>query len=115
MITSNRIADRPPIAVKSLEPGLTSFIKGGSMGGYFQAMILGPLISIMGNKKMGSALGSPNQKDLVFLKELFEGGKVIPVIDRCYPLRETAKAIQYLEEGHAQGKVIITVEHDNKN
>ncbi len=88
---------------------------GGSMGRYFQAMILGPLISIMGSKKMGSALGRPNQKDLNFLIELFEGGKVIPVIDRCYPLRETAKAIQYLEEGHAQGKVVITVEHNNKN
>jgi len=47
-----------------------------------------------------------NQKDLAFLKELLEDGKVVPVIDRCYPLSETAEAIRYLEAGHAQGKVI---------
>ena len=55
----------------------------------------------------------PNQKDLAFLKELLETGKVVPVIDRCYPLSETAEAIRYLETGHAQGKVIITVAHNN--
>jgi NADPH:quinone reductase-like Zn-dependent oxidoreductase len=51
----------------------------------------------------------PNQKDLVFVKELLEAGKVVPVIDRRYPLGETAEAIRYLEAGHAQGKVVITV------
>jgi NADPH:quinone reductase-like Zn-dependent oxidoreductase len=54
-----------------------------------------------------------NQKDLVFVKELLEAGKVVPVIDRRYPLSETAEALRYLEEGHAQGKVVITVEHNN--
>jgi NADPH:quinone reductase-like Zn-dependent oxidoreductase len=43
------------------------------------------------------------------MKELIEAGKVIPVIDRCYPLSETAEAIRYLEAGHARGKVVITV------
>jgi NADPH:quinone reductase-like Zn-dependent oxidoreductase len=51
----------------------------------------------------------PNQKDLTFLKALFEAGKVVPVIDRWYPLSETAEAIRYLEAGHARGKVVITV------
>jgi len=51
----------------------------------------------------------PNQKDMTFLKELFEAGKVVPVIDRWYPLSETAEAIRYLEAGHARGKVVITV------
>jgi len=51
----------------------------------------------------------PNQKDLTFLKELFEAGKVVRVIDRWYPLSETAEAIRYLEAGHARGKVVITV------
>jgi len=46
---------------------------------------------------------------LVFLKELLEVGKVVPVIDRRYPLGETAEALRYLEKGHAQGKVVITV------
>jgi NADPH:quinone reductase-like Zn-dependent oxidoreductase len=54
-------------------------------------------------------VGKPNQKDLVFLKELLEAGKVVPVIDRQYPLNEVAEAIRYLEEGHAKGKVVITV------
>ena len=55
-----------------------------------------------------------NKKDLVFIKELLEAGKVVPVIDRQYPLRETAEAIRYLEAGHARGKVIITVEQNNE-
>jgi NADPH:quinone reductase-like Zn-dependent oxidoreductase len=50
---------------------------------------------------------------LVFIKELLEAGKVVPVIDRRYPLRETAEAIRYLEAGHARGKVIITVEQNS--
>jgi NADPH:quinone reductase-like Zn-dependent oxidoreductase len=63
-----------------------------------------------GGKKMGSIAAKPNIKDLAFLKELLEGGKVVPVIDRRYPLSEVAEAIRYLEEGHARGKVVITVE-----
>ncbi len=67
-----------------------------------------------GSKTMGNMLVKPNQKDLVFMKELLEAGKVKPVIDRCYPLSEVPEALRYLEEGHAQGKVVITVEHNNK-
>ena len=63
-----------------------------------------------GSQKMGSmGVAKPNQSDLVIMKELIETGKVKPVIDRRYPLSETAEAIRYLEEGHAQGKVVITV------
>jgi NADPH:quinone reductase-like Zn-dependent oxidoreductase len=54
-----------------------------------------------------------NQKDLVFLKDLLEAGKVVPIIDRRYPLRDVAEALRYLEEGHARGKVVITVDHGN--
>jgi NADPH:quinone reductase-like Zn-dependent oxidoreductase len=54
-----------------------------------------------------------NQKDLVYVKELLEAGKVVPMIDRRYPLRQTAEAIRYLEEGHARGKVVITVEQNH--
>jgi len=87
---------------------------GGSTAQYFQATLLGPLISMMGSKKMGSVLGKPNQKDYAFLIELFEAGKVVPVIDRRYTLSEVAEALRYLEEGHARGKVVITVKHNNK-
>jgi NADPH:quinone reductase-like Zn-dependent oxidoreductase len=65
----------------------------------------------MGSKKMRFFIAKINTKDLVLLKDLLEAGKVVPVIDRRYPLTEVAEAIRYLEEGHAQGKVVITVEH----
>jgi NADPH:quinone reductase-like Zn-dependent oxidoreductase len=72
-------------------------------------------IMILGGKRVGMIdTAEANQKDLVFIKELLEAGKVVPVIDRQYPLRETAEAIRYLEAGHARGKVIITVEQNNE-
>ena len=81
----------------------------------FQVVFLGAWVSMTGSKKIG-AMGTvmPNKEDLVFIKELLEIGKVVPVIDRRYPLSETAEAIRYLEEGHAQGKVVITVAHNDK-
>ena len=82
---------------------------GGSMAQYFQALLLGPLISMTGSRKMGVVMPKPNQKDYVFLIELFEAGKVAPVIDRCYPLSEVPEVLRYLGEGHAQGKVVITL------
>jgi len=57
----------------------------------------------------------PNKKeDMVFLTELFKAGKVVPVIDRRFPLSEVAEAFRYLEEGHHQGKIVINVEPNNK-
>ena len=87
---------------------------GGSMGKFFQAALLGPLISIRGSKKIGSGgMAQPNHEDFLFLKELLETGKVVPVIDKRFPLSEFVEAIRYYGEGHAQGKVVITVEHNN--
>ncbi len=79
----------------------------------FQVVFLGSWMSMTGSNKLGT-MGSavPNQKDLLFIRELLETGEVVPAIDRRYQLRETAEAIRYLEEGHAQGKVVITVEHN---
>jgi NADPH:quinone reductase-like Zn-dependent oxidoreductase len=83
---------------------------GGSMRQMSQAMIQGPWISMTGSQKMGNmGVAKPNRKDLATLKGLLEAGKVKPVIDRCYPFEQVADAIRYLEEGHAQGKVVITV------
>jgi NADPH:quinone reductase-like Zn-dependent oxidoreductase len=76
-------------------------------------MLLAPLLSLIGTKKTRFFIANINQKDLVFLKDLLEAGKVVPVIDRRYPLSGAAEAIRYLEEGHAQGKIVITVEHGN--
>jgi NADPH:quinone reductase-like Zn-dependent oxidoreductase len=55
------------------------------------------------------ATANPNKRDLLVLKELLETGKVVPVIDRTYPLSDTAEAIRYLETGRARGKVIINI------
>jgi NADPH:quinone reductase-like Zn-dependent oxidoreductase len=89
-------------------------VAGGSMAQIFQAMLLGPLVSRIGRKQIGfQGIATSPKKDLLVIKELLEAGKVVPVIDRCYPLSETAEAIRYLVEEHARGKVIITVEHNN--
>ena len=88
---------------------------GGSTSAIFQALLLGPLISRIGPKKVGIGTWQPNNKeDLESLTELFEAGKVVPVIDKRYPLSEVPEALQYLEDGHALGKVVITVAHNNK-
>ena len=58
---------------------------------------------------MGNLLARPSTTDLACVKELLEAGKVVAVIDRCYPLSKVADAIRYLEQGHARGKVIISV------
>jgi NADPH:quinone reductase-like Zn-dependent oxidoreductase len=99
---------------RALSPTGTYVMSGGSdMAALMQAMLLGPWISMRGTKKMGNVMGKPNQQDLVFLKALVEAGKVRPVIDRCYPLAEVPDALRYLEEGHAVGKVVITVASNN--
>ncbi len=67
-------------------------------------------VMLFGGRKVGMMeTASSNKKDLLFLKELLEAGKIVPVIDRQYPLSEAAEAIRYLETGRARGKVVITV------
>jgi NADPH:quinone reductase-like Zn-dependent oxidoreductase len=78
------------------------------------SLFLGPVISMIGSKKVGSMLHRPNVKDLVFIKELIEASKVVPVIDRRYPLSEVPDAFRDYGEAHPSGKVVITVEHNNK-
>jgi NADPH:quinone reductase-like Zn-dependent oxidoreductase len=99
---------------RALSPKGIYVATGGSMAQIFQALLLGPWISITGSKKMRMLSMKPNKKDLVFMKELLEAGKVKPVIDRRYTLGEVAEALRYYGERHARGKVVITVEPDNK-
>jgi NADPH:quinone reductase-like Zn-dependent oxidoreductase len=94
---------------RALSPRGMYVMTGGANAQMFQAMLLGPWISMTGRKKMGNVLKKSNQKDLVFMKELLEASKVVPVIDRRYPLSEVAEALRYVEEGHAKGKAVITV------
>ena len=85
------------------------------MNQIIQGLLLGPLVSRTGSKKASfMGIAKPNQKDLVFLGELLEAGKIVPDIDKCYPLSEVPEAVRYLVEEHAKGKVVITVEHNNK-
>jgi NADPH:quinone reductase-like Zn-dependent oxidoreductase len=98
---------------RALSPRGIYVMVGGSTARIFQAMFLGPLISMTGSKKMGILMHKPN-KDLAFMKELFEAGKVVPVIDGRYPLSEVPEALRYFGEGHAKGKIVITVEHNSK-
>jgi NADPH:quinone reductase-like Zn-dependent oxidoreductase len=96
---------------RALNPEGVYVCTGGSLTQIFQSMLLGPWMSRTGGKKMGNLARKSDQKDLVFMKELLEAGKVVPVIDRRYTLAEVPEALGYLGEGHARGKVVITVEH----
>jgi len=99
---------------RALTPQGIYVMTGGSIGQMFEAMLLGSWRSKKGGQKMGNILAKPSQKDLLFIKELIEAGKVTPVIDRRYPLSGVPDAIRYVEAGHAKGKVVITVAQNDK-
>jgi len=81
-----------------------------SLGQLLTVALMGAWISRRRGQKIGNMLAKANQGDLVVLKELIEAGKVVPVIDRRYPLNATAEAIRYLETGRARGKVVIDMD-----
>ncbi|HEX7169207.1 MAG TPA: NAD(P)-dependent alcohol dehydrogenase, partial [Rubrobacter sp.] len=102
---------------RALTPKETLVITGGETDGRWlggtdrqiRALMLSPFVS----QKLATFVSSENHEDMIILEELIESGKVTPVIDRTYPLSEVPNAIRYLEEGHAKGKVVVTVAHDN--
>jgi NADPH:quinone reductase-like Zn-dependent oxidoreductase len=98
---------------RALSPGGVFVMVGGGLLRILQAALLDPLLSRVGSKKMRFFIAKMNTKDLVFLKDLLESRTIAPVIDRRYPLSEVAAALRYLQQGHAQGKVVITVEHSH--
>jgi NADPH:quinone reductase-like Zn-dependent oxidoreductase len=99
---------------RALSPEGHFIIVGGSLGTFLQVVFVGAFVSSTGSQTLGiNAYDSNNREDLAVLEELFEAGKVVPVIDRCYPLSEVPEALRYLEEGRVLGKVVITVEHSN--
>jgi NADPH:quinone reductase-like Zn-dependent oxidoreductase len=94
---------------RALTPGGVYVMLGGSTLRIFACLILGPLLSLVGGRKMGFLWWKPfRKKDVIFLTELIEAGEVRAVIDRRYPLSEVPAALRYLEAGHAQGKIVIT-------
>ncbi|GAJ03435.1 unnamed protein product, partial [marine sediment metagenome] len=102
---------------RALGPGgIYVMLGGGSYARVFQGMLLGPLISMTeslsggkAGRKMGLLMHKPNKKDLNFMTELFEAGKIAPVIDKRYRLSEVAEAFRYFGEGLARGKIVLTV------
>ena len=93
---------------KALSAGGKVVMVGGSLSQILKTMIFGPVLSI-GSKKISLLAAKAVTKDLEFVIKLVAEGKIKPVIDRTYPLKETPDAIKYLKQGHAQGKVVISV------
>lgn len=94
---------------RALAPRGIYVMAGGSMAQIFQAMLLGPLMSERGGRRMRGVAAKRSREDLTALKELVEARKVVPAIDRRYPLSRTAEALRYLGAGHARGKVVVSV------
>ena len=95
---------------RALTPRGVYIVIGGSIARLFGIMVVGLVISATGGQKLGIAYWKPfNPPDVAALTELLEAGKIRPVIDRRYPLAEVPDALRYVEDGHAMGKVVITV------
>ncbi len=99
---------------RALSPGGTYVMAGGSMNQVFEAMLLGSLASMGGDKKLLNLAAKPDREDLAFVTSLIEAGKVRSVIDDCYPLSDTAAAMRHYGTGHARGKVVINVAMNEK-
>ena len=94
---------------RALKPGGVYVTVGGSLSSLFQAMLLGPLISMTGGNAMGMLVHKPNARDLAAVGELIATDAVVPVIDRRYPLSEVAEALLQLAGGNDIGKLVVTV------
>jgi NADPH:quinone reductase-like Zn-dependent oxidoreductase len=99
---------------RALTPQGIYVFTGGLPAQIFQALFLAPLMSKSDGRKMTSCMKKANQNDLLFIRDLLEGGKIKPVIDECYPLSNTADAFRYFEKGHTRGKVVIRILEQEK-
>ncbi len=100
---------QPLIAYRrALKPGGTAVIVGGALSQVIPALLLGPMLSL-GGRAVRTLAARANVADLAFIIRLVEADEIRPVIDRCFPLADTAAAVRGLSEGHARGKVVITV------
>jgi NADPH:quinone reductase-like Zn-dependent oxidoreductase len=108
-------AGRRPLSQlrRALRPQGTLVIVGGEGGdpwlGGFQRQIFAPVRSLFTEQKLLGLISKESHKDLLTLRDLIEAGKLTPIIDRTYPLSDAPQAIRYLEQGHARGKVVLTV------
>jgi NADPH:quinone reductase-like Zn-dependent oxidoreductase len=96
---------------RALSPGGRYVAIGGSLRQIFEGMLVGPVVSLFGRKKLGfMGIARTRHKDLIDVKEMVEAGKVVPVIDRVYPMGEALAAFRYLAGDHAAGKVVFTLD-----
>lgn len=93
-----------------LRPADRYVLVGSAPAPLLQVALEGPVISRTGSGHFGTFLAKANKKDLLVVQDFLESGKVVPVIDRSYPLAETPEALRYLEQGHARIKVDILLE-----
>ncbi|HLC02228.1 MAG TPA: NAD(P)-dependent alcohol dehydrogenase [Anaerolineales bacterium] len=100
--------------LRALGPEGVYVVAGGSLVQLIQASLQGRRNSQAGSQKAHVVSLVQSQKDLIFMRELLESGKVIPVVDGCYPLRKTPEAFWYFEKEHPKGKVVITMEENHK-
>jgi NADPH:quinone reductase-like Zn-dependent oxidoreductase len=85
------------------------YMVGGSVATMFQVLLLGSRVGKAEGKNIRLLMVRPNTKDLLFMTGLYETRKIVPVIDRSFPLREVPEALRYLGEGHVKGKIVITM------
>lgn len=106
---------RPPADyARALRTGGTFVWAGGDLKGLFETMLFGPWISRRTQTKLTSFTQKQNQEDLQFVADLMAAGKVKPVIDHCFRLKEAGQALRHYQAGHLQGKVVISVGHDHQ-
>ena len=104
------IAHRSPFAYKrALKPGGRCYVVGGSVAALLQALVLGSLVGRTDGKKIGVLMVPQNRNDLSAITKLCVSGQVTPIIDRQYSLDEAPEALRYVSEGHARGKVVISL------
>jgi NADPH:quinone reductase-like Zn-dependent oxidoreductase len=104
------VAHRSVFAYKrALRSNGSYFLAGGSVATMLQILLLGPWIRATTGKKIRILAVKPSLKDMVYVTGLYEAGKLTPVIDKTYSLKEVPEAIGYVGDGHAQGKVVITM------
>jgi NADPH:quinone reductase-like Zn-dependent oxidoreductase len=104
------VAHRSVFAYKrALRSNGRYYLAGGSVATMLQVLFLGPWISMIANKRIRILAVRPSLEDMVHVTELYEAGKVTPFIDKTYSLEEVPEALGYVGDGHAQGKVVITL------
>jgi NADPH:quinone reductase-like Zn-dependent oxidoreductase len=95
---------------RALKPEGVYVLIGGAGRQLLQGLTLGPILSGVSKKKTKGMMTRPNQEDLVALRDLLASGKLVPIIDSCYPLEKVSDAVRFLMKGHARGKVVIAVQ-----